>query len=131
MIKCLLPRPADRVAALKPFSVYRHKEGIDELVLAVAPAMPAHCWLDSQLLLPQCAQLRTLAIKVFAQVASASACGRNFQYVCSKRRNKLTVAKAEDLVYVHSTLRLQRSRLHERDEGIECFVLAGSGSDDE
>jgi len=86
------------------------------------------------MLLLQYAQLRMLAIKVLAQVASASACERNwsaFVYVYSKRRNKLTVAKAADLVYVHSTLRLQRSRLHEQDEGIEWFVLAGSDGDDE
>ena len=43
------------------------------------------------------------------QVTSASACETNwssFEYIYSKRRNKLSTAKAEKLVYVHSNLKL-------------------------
>jgi formate dehydrogenase maturation protein FdhE len=126
MLKRLLPA-ADRALALKQFSAFRAREGIDELVLEVAHQMPAHRWWATQLLLPQYAQLRKVAIKVLAQVTSASACERNwsaFEYVYSKRRNRLSVAKAADLVYVHSTFRLQRARLLEQDEGIEWFEAA-------
>ena len=62
------------------------------------------------------------AVKVLAQVASASACERNwseFEYVCSKRRNKLTTGRARDLVYVHSTHKLAEGKATEVAKGIE------------
>ena len=53
--------------------------------------------------------IQELAIILFSQVTSASACETNwsqFEYVYSKRRNKLRTEKARKLVYVHSNLKL-------------------------
>jgi len=53
--------------------------------------------------------IQELAVTLFNQVTSASACETNwssFEYIYSKRRNKLSTAKAEKLVYVHSNLKL-------------------------
>ena len=53
--------------------------------------------------------IQDLAITLFSQVTSASACETNwsaFEYVYSKRRNKLSTDKARKLVYVHSKLKL-------------------------
>ena len=53
--------------------------------------------------------IQELAIILFSQVTSASACETywsQFEYVYSKRRNKLGTEKARKLVYVHSNLKL-------------------------
>ena len=53
--------------------------------------------------------IQELAIILFSQVTSASVCEANwsqFEYVYSKRRNKLSTEKARKLVYVHSNLKL-------------------------
>jgi len=50
--------------------------------------------------------IQELAIILFSQVTSASACEANwsqFEYVYSKRRNKLSTEKARKLVYVTPT----------------------------
>ena len=50
--------------------------------------------------------IQELAIILFSQVTSASACETNwsqFEYVYSKRRNKLSTEKARKLVYVTPT----------------------------
>ena len=53
--------------------------------------------------------LSTLATRLLSQVASSSSTERNWStygFVHSVKRNKLGAGKAEDLVYVHSNLRL-------------------------
>lgn len=53
--------------------------------------------------------LQRLAIRVLSQVSSASACERNWStygFIHSTKRNRLGHKKADDLVYVHSNLRL-------------------------
>ncbi|MCO5579573.1 hypothetical protein L7F22_033430 [Adiantum nelumboides] len=54
-------------------------------------------------------KLQRLAIRVLSQVSSASACERNsstYGFIHSLNRNRLGHKKADDLVYVHSNLRL-------------------------
>ena len=54
-------------------------------------------------------ELQRLAIRVLSQVSSASACERNWStygFIHSMKRNRLGHKKADDLVYVHSNLRL-------------------------
>ncbi|MCO5597023.1 hypothetical protein L7F22_051096 [Adiantum nelumboides] len=54
-------------------------------------------------------ELQRLAIRVLSQVSSASACERNWStygFIHSLKRNRLGHSKADDLVYVHSNLRL-------------------------
>ena len=53
--------------------------------------------------------LQALAFKLLAQPASSSCCERNwstYSQIHSIKRNKLTTSRAEDLVFVHSNLRL-------------------------
>eukprot|EP00253_Pinus_taeda_P004499 PITA_04499 len=53
--------------------------------------------------------LSTLATKLLSQVASSSSVERNWStygFIHSVKRNRLGATKAEDLVYVHSNLRL-------------------------
>ena len=74
------------------------------------------------------------AVKVLAQVASTSACQRNwseFEYVCSKRRNKLTTGRARDLVYVHSTHKLAEGKATEVAKGIEWVFDGELDSEEE
>lgn len=54
-------------------------------------------------------ELQTLASRVLSQVCSSSVAERNwstYEFIHSVKRNKLQSAKAEDLVYIHSNLRL-------------------------
>ncbi|GAV74567.1 DUF659 domain-containing protein/Dimer_Tnp_hAT domain-containing protein [Cephalotus follicularis] len=53
--------------------------------------------------------LQTIALRLFAQPSSSSCAERNWStYSCvhSMKRNKITPKRAEDLVYIHSNLRL-------------------------
>jgi len=53
--------------------------------------------------------ISTLATRLLSQVASSSSAERNWStygFIHSVKRNRLGAAKAEDLVYVHSNLRL-------------------------
>lgn len=48
-------------------------------------------------------ELRYVAMRILAQPSSASSCERNwstYDFIHNKRRNKLTLARADDLVYV-------------------------------
>ena len=71
--------------------------------------------------------IQELAIILFSQVTSASACETNwsqFEYVYSKRRNKLRTEKARKLVYVHSNLKLLNDIASESASGQRALVLA-------
>jgi hypothetical protein len=57
----------------------------------------------------QTPELQTLASRVLSQVCSSSTIERNWStygFIHSVKRNRLQSAKAEDLVYIHSNLRL-------------------------
>ncbi|KAH9292112.1 hypothetical protein KI387_042698 [Taxus chinensis] len=54
-------------------------------------------------------ELQSFAIRLLSQVASSSSCERNWStygFIHSLKRNRLGSKKAENLVYIHSTLRL-------------------------
>ncbi|XP_059073592.1 uncharacterized protein LOC131855961 [Cryptomeria japonica] len=54
-------------------------------------------------------ELRNTAIRVLSQVSSSSTCERNwseYSFIHSVKRNRLGSKMAEDLVYIHSNLRL-------------------------
>ncbi|CAN6305466.1 unnamed protein product [Urochloa humidicola] len=63
--------------------------------------------------------LQRLALRVLSQTCSASGCERSwsyFEHVHSKKRNRLEHQRLNDIVYVHSNLRLQqRSKLSTRN----------------
>jgi len=53
--------------------------------------------------------LRSVALKVLSHPSSASGCEHNwsaYEFVHNKKRNRLTLARAGDLVYVYTNLRL-------------------------
>jgi len=65
-------------------------------------------------------ELRHVAIKVLAAMPSSSSCERNwsaYDFVHSKRRNKLSPAKAQDLVYVFSNKQLMRKQARMSKKG--------------
>ena len=60
--------------------------------------------------------LQTLALKLLGQPYSSSCTERNwstYKFIHSLKRNKMAHARAEDLVYVHSNLRLLSRRNEE------------------
>ncbi|XP_020250313.1 uncharacterized protein LOC109827707 [Asparagus officinalis] len=64
--------------------------------------------------------LQALALKLLGQPCSSSCCERNwstYSFIHSLKRNKMTPSRAEDLVYVHSNLRLLSRSSQEYQEG--------------
>ena len=58
-------------------------------------------------------RIQNLAFKLLAQPASSSCCERNwstYSFIHSVRRNKMTPQRAEDLVFIHTNLRLLSRR---------------------
>ena len=57
--------------------------------------------------------LKSLALKLLGQPSSSSCCGRNwstYSFIHSSDRNRLTLVRAEDLVFSHNNLRLLSSQ---------------------
>lgn len=77
--------------------------------------------------------LQALAIKLLGQPCSSSCCERNWStygFIHSLKRNKLTPARAEDLVYVHTNLRLLSRSSQEYMEGeSRMWDIGGDGFD--
>ncbi|KAH9326345.1 hypothetical protein KI387_006523 [Taxus chinensis] len=68
--------------------------------------------------------LRPMATKILSQVASNSFAERNwstYPFIYSANRSKLTSKKAEDLVYVHSNLRLLTHKSEDYIRGLDKF----------
>lgn len=58
-------------------------------------------------------ELQAIAIRVLSQVASSGASERNwsdFDYIYTKRRNRMTPSLVTDLVYLYSNMKMIRSR---------------------
>lgn len=58
--------------------------------------------------------LQSLALKLLSQPCSSSCCERNwstYSFIHSMRRNKMTPQRCEDLVFVHSNIRLLSRRM--------------------
>lgn len=65
-------------------------------------------------------KLQKLALKLLGQPCSSSCCERNwstYSFINSVKRNKMTPQRAEDLVFVHSNLRLLSRRSPNYHEG--------------
>jgi hypothetical protein len=64
--------------------------------------------------------LQSIAFKLLGQPCSSSCCERNwstYDFIHSLRRNKITPKHAEDLVYVHTNLRLLSRNKEEYGKG--------------
>jgi hypothetical protein len=69
--------------------------------------MAAHAWWG--LYGGGCPELQRVAVRVLSQVISSSASERNWStygFIHSKLRNRLTLARAEQLVFAHTNGRL-------------------------
>uniref|UniRef100_A0A5B7AFB0 BED-type domain-containing protein n=1 Tax=Davidia involucrata TaxID=16924 RepID=A0A5B7AFB0_DAVIN len=77
--------------------------------------------------------LQSLALKLLVQPSSSSCCERNwstYSFVHSVRRNKMTPQCAEDLVFVHSNLRLLSRRTPQYMQGeTKMWDIAGDTFD--
>ncbi len=107
-------------AALLGHAAYAAHEGDfgDPLVLAMKEEMAPYQWWQQAG--GECRELQTVAVRVLAMVSSAGACERvwsTFDFVHSKKRNRLDPDRAGDLVYVH-----RNRRLHKRAKKSEPFA---------
>ncbi|KAH7557045.1 hypothetical protein JRO89_XS11G0035900 [Xanthoceras sorbifolium] len=77
--------------------------------------------------------LQSIAFKLLGQPCSSSCCERNwstYNFIHSMRRNKMTPQRAEDLVYVHTNLRLLSRRSPTYNEGpSQQWDVGGDGFD--
>ena len=77
--------------------------------------------------------LQTLAFKLLVQPSSSSCAERNwstYSFVHSVRRNKMTPKRAEDLVFIHSNLRLLSRRTPQYMKGeTKMWDIAGDSFD--
>ncbi|XP_059076669.1 uncharacterized protein LOC131875947 [Cryptomeria japonica] len=67
---------------------------------------------------PKTPNLQQVAIRIFSQPFSASGCERNwsmFEHIHSKRRNRLSVERLNDLVFVHYNLHLRHKQVMDHD----------------
>lgn len=95
--------------ALLGHAAYVGKEGDfgDPLVLGLAKDMPSYQWWVSNG--GEFPELQQVAVRVLAMVSGAGACERNwsaYDFVHSKKRNRLDPNRARDLVYVFTNMRL-------------------------
>lgn len=110
MLSKLLDPDATSIASAK-HSKFVQKEGLlgSPNAIANASKLPAwKWWLTYGTSVPE---LQSVALKVLAQCSSACSCERNWStygFIHSKSRNRLKPARAKDLVFVFSNLRLLR-----------------------
>lgn len=99
----------DAATASLQHAKFRSSEGLFSSLNAQlnAKRMPAWKWWESYgATVPE---LQGAAVKILSQCSSACSCERNWStygFVHSKSRNRLSPARARDLVYVFSNLRL-------------------------
>lgn len=77
--------------------------------------------------------IQSIAFKVLGQPSSSSCCERNwstYSFINSIKRNKMTPQRAEDLVFIHSNLRLLSRRSPEYLKGeTKLWDIAGDAFD--
>jgi hAT family C-terminal dimerisation region len=112
----------EQQSARHQYASFSAKEGCFSFPEALEDVaeLPAHQWWEQYG--KGSKALQKVAVRVLAQVSSASACERNwstYDYIHNKKRNKLKPSRARDLVYVFTNqrlldkLRLQRTALEE------------------
>jgi len=73
--------------------------------------------------------LQKIALKLLGQPSSSSCCERNwstYSFIHSLKRNKMTPKRAEDLVFIHSNLRLlSRNSSKYREEETKLWDIGG------
>jgi len=99
-----------QVQAVQQHAIYRERQGLfaRKMAIAAAKEMPAYKWWMS--FGAHVPELQQVAIRVLAQVTSASHCERNwstFDFIHTKKRNRLQSKRVSDIVFVHANIRLK------------------------
>ena len=120
----MVPDANTQTLIVKQLSKYRHNEGIFDREVTKACAAELLGWKWWEHFGSGCPELQEVAIKVLAQCSVASACERNwstYDFIHSKKRNKLAPERANDLVFVFSNLRLSKKirGLHYEEEMVQ------------
>ena len=121
-VKKLAPNPAAAALALNEFSsLYKQQQGdfADEVTQAAAAteSIAPHAFWDQHG--TDCPNLRPIAMQILAQYPYASACERNwsdYTFVHTKRRNRLGVERAQDLVFAFSNGRMLEEQAALRED---------------
>ncbi|ESN90190.1 hypothetical protein HELRODRAFT_182681, partial [Helobdella robusta] len=97
------------VKVVQQHSVYRARQGVfgRPMAIAAAKTMPGHKWWMS--FGAQTPELQKIAVRVLSQVTSAGSCERNwstFDFIHTKKRNRLACKTVEKIVNVHCNLQL-------------------------
>ena len=132
IIQKLLPDEDKQALAHSQLLEYHHGEGKFSRPMLWAAAKSNDAWRWWKSFGSHCPELQSVAIKVLSLVATASSCERSwstFDFIHSKRRNRLTAARANDLVYCFSNLRL-RDREADRAE-VAAEQIPEPDSDDD
>lgn len=101
--------PGDVDKCMNQLRMYRAKEGSFSKPSIWLHAKGMNAYAFWELFGAELGELRSVAMKVLAQPVTTSAAERNwsaYEFVHSKKRNKLSAARCNDLVYVFSNLRL-------------------------
>ena len=135
ILEKFLPDVQDQVKALAQLAKYRNYEGIfgRAVVRESAKSLPA--WKFWHQFGSETPELQRVAVPVLSQVSCASACERNwssYDFIHSKKRNRLTPSRAADLVRVFSDLRLAEKMNHvEYEEQMIAWIDDDVVSDEE
>lgn len=116
MIERLAPSPEAAAVADRQFRQFRALEGPFGGASAQSNAREMPAWQWWQQYGYKTPELRNIAMRILAQVASATASERNWSamgFVHSATRNRLSVEKCNDLTYCYCTLRLRDKILAE------------------
>ncbi|XP_077210351.1 uncharacterized protein LOC143845833 [Tasmannia lanceolata] len=122
-VKCLkryFPNSADRTKANVEFAHFSMKSGLFNDIDSIndrATLEPDDWWAVHGTCAPM---LQSLALKLLMQPSSSSCAERNwstYSFVHSLRKNKITPQRAQDLVFVHSNLRLLSRRSPQYAQG--------------
>lgn len=90
--------------------LYKTRRGLSDSTETATKILPPHEWWKTHGYHLQ--PLAMVAMRLLAQVPSASACERNwsaYKFVHSQKRNKLTKKRSRDLVYVFQNMRAIKS----------------------
>ncbi len=123
MVELFYPDDVEKQAqSAIQMAAFRNKEGSRwnrGFLEASASLLAAHQWW--QQFGSHAPELQHIAVRLLSQVSSACACERNwstFDFIHSRRRNRLHVDRAFKLVYIFSNLRLldkeSTDNFHER-----------------
>jgi hypothetical protein len=111
------------------FQAFKERRGaFANMPLAMEANIPPHEWWD--LVGEGGTHLAPLAKRILAQVCSSSSCERNwssYSFVHNKTRNRLSSARAENLVYIYTNSRLARERV---DRDSAAWYLINMMSED-